>query len=78
MQVVGIFRGKTKDKNDDYTVIHVIGDFEDYQQENAIGNKAESHYVKGYVDVNLGDEIELVYGIGYQGKAIVKGISVLV
>jgi hypothetical protein len=77
MKVVGITRGKTKEKKKPFTVLHLIGDFDDYQIENSEGNTAQNVYVAGDQDVEVGDEIELVYGVGFEGKAVVKGINVL-
>lgn len=77
MLVVGILRGTSKKTNSPFTVLHVIKDFDDYQLEFCDGQSTDNLYVKGFLDVEVGDEIEPVYGVGYQGKAIVTSINIL-
>lgn len=78
MKVVGLFRGIAKDGKSNYTIVHLVGDFEDYQEDNSVGNVAENHYIRGYVEVSLGDEVEKIYGVGFGGKAVVKSLRKLV
>lgn len=76
-KIVGLVRGTSKAKNTPYTVLHCVTDFEEYQLPYADGNKVQEAFIRGYLDVEVGDEVELVYGVGYEGKAIVTGVNVL-
>lgn len=76
MKIVGITRGTSK-KNLPFTVLHVIGEFDDYQAQRSSGKKAENIYIGKNINVNLEDEVNLVYGVGFGGKAIVKDVIVL-
>lgn len=75
MKVVGIFRGQNKE-NKSFTVLHVIKDFDDYQLDNAEGNAVDTLFIRGQLKVDIGNEIDPIYGVGYQGKAIVKDIVI--
>lgn len=76
MNVVGIKRGLSKETQKPFTVLHVVKSFDDYDQENSEGNAVESLYVRKNVQVEVGDEIEPVYGVGFKGMAIVKDVLV--
>lgn len=75
-KVVGITRGIRKETGKPYTVLHVITDFEDWLADNSEGNAVTTLYISKNVDVNIGDTIRPIYGVGYQGKAIVVDILI--
>lgn len=76
-KVVGITLGRTREKGKPFTVLHVITDFEDWISDNSEGNAVTTLYISNrHVDVNVGDTIKPIYGVGYQGKAIVVDILV--
>lgn len=75
-KVVGITRGVRKETGKRYTVLHVITDFEDWLADNSEGNAVTTLYISKNVDVNVGDTIKPIYGVGYQGKAIVVDILI--
>lgn len=75
MDIVGIRRGITK-KNKDFTVLHGVTDFDDYEMDGAEGNKVVTIYVGKALDVNLGDTVDIIYGVGFEGKAVVKDVLV--
>lgn len=77
MKILGIFNGVGKTTGNIYTVLHVAKEFEAYQKENARGLATESVYIPTKIDLDVGDEIELVYAKGFGGKAIVKDVKVL-
>lgn len=75
MQVLGIQRGKKK-SGDDFTVLHVMREFDDYEAKTGTGVACENVFIgKNIPYVNVGDDIELVYGKGFQGKAVIKDIK---
>lgn len=75
--VVGVVRGLSKGGSP-YTVLHILTDFDDYMLgKGATGQKAENVYILGNINVGVGSECELVYGVGYGGKAIVKDVVVI-
>lgn len=74
-KVVGIKRGVTK-QGRQWTVLYLIGDFNDYE-ENVEGHCCKEIFVYGYVDVKLQDEVEIKYSVGFQGKAVITGITVI-
>lgn len=76
-KVIGIVRGVSKETNKPYSVLHMVTDFDDWQLDKAEGNKVETVFLRGQYDISVGQEIDLVYGVGYQGKAIVTGIKIL-
>lgn len=76
-KVVGILRGISKRTGKEFTVLHVVKDWDDYQLENADGSAVDTHYIKGHVEIDVGDEFEPVYGVGYEGKAIVRSVTIL-
>lgn len=75
-KVVGITLGKSKEKGKPFTVLHVITDFEEWIADNSEGNAVTTLYISRHIDVNVGDTIKPIYGVGYQGKAIVVDILV--
>lgn len=74
--VVGVRHGLTKEGKKPYTVVHLLHDFDDYMKAHGCsGQSAENVYVASNVDVEIGEQIQLVYGVGFGGKAIVTGIK---
>ena len=71
-KVVGILNDSKKG----YTVLHVIKDWDDWQIENCHvdGNCVDTLFIRKQIDCKVGDTVQVVYGVGYQGKAIVKDI----
>ena len=73
-KVVGIVKGVSK-KGSQFTILHLLGSFDSYNiSKGAKGQSVSNVYVSKDLDVNLNDVIQLVYGVGYQGKAIVVDI----
>ena len=75
-KVVGITRGRTKETQKPYTVLHVIKEFDDWISDNSEGNAVDTLFVRLDLDVEVGDTVVPVYGVGYQGKAIVENVLV--
>lgn len=75
-KVVGITLGVSKKYDKPFTVLHVITDFEDWIADSSEGNAVTTLYITRHVDVNIGDTIKPIYGVGFQGKAIVVDILV--
>lgn len=73
--VLGIVKGKGK--NGDFTVLHVTSEFDDYLKERSVGKKVETLYLSKNFECNIGDNVEVTYGVGYQGKAIVKDVKIV-
>lgn len=71
-EVVGVRHGLTKEGKKPFTVLHVFSDFDDYMKANGCnGKKAENVYIASNLDITVGEIVELVYGVGFGGKAIV-------
>lgn len=76
MKVLGIVTGQNKETKKPFTVLHVVGEFDDWQK-NAIGQKVKELFVGGQlIPAKIGDDIEPVYDIGWGGKAIVKDVVI--
>lgn len=75
-KVVGIKRGISKEKGRPWTVLYLLGDFGDYE-ENVEGHCCKEIFVYGYCDVKLNEEVEIKYSVGFQGRAVVSGIAVI-
>lgn len=75
-KVIGIKRGVTKDKGRPWTVLYLVGEFNDYE-ENVEGQCCKEIFVYGYLDVKLQEEVEIKYSVGFQGKAVISGITVI-
>lgn len=71
-QVVGIQKSISKKTNREYTLLHLLSDFPEHSS--AQGSMAENIYVPKNVDVYIDDMIELVYGVGFGGKAVVEDV----
>lgn len=61
------------------TTIYFECDHDDYRRENAlkcVGNSCASEYIRGdYSDVlTVGETVELIYGKGYEGRAVLREI----
>ena len=70
--VVGIVKGVNKKTNTPYTVLHTVSDFDSYSLSNgSVGCSANNVYIRGNINCKVGDVVQFVYGVGYQGKAIV-------
>ena len=77
MQVLGIQR-LTKKDGSEATILHVKRDFDEYELKTGEGFACENIYVGHSLPyLQLGDVIEIVYGKGFQGKAVIKDISVI-
>lgn len=74
--VIGIKRGVSKEKGRPWTVLYILGDFGDYE-ENVEGHCCQEVFVHGYQDVKLKEVVEIKYSVGFQGKAVVSGITVI-
>lgn len=75
-RVVGIVKG-TSAKGNKFTKISMVGEYDEYI-ENFEGEQAEEVYISGDVkDINIGDIVELKYGKGFEGKAVVKGVTII-
>jgi hypothetical protein len=75
-QVVGKQIGVSKDNNKPWTKIFMMGEFDDYI-EDAQGKTVTEVFMKGVVDVNVGDNVEVKYSPGFQGKAQVTGLVIM-
>lgn len=73
--IVGIQKGMSK-TNNPFTILHMVGAFPDYI-ENKQGTFAENVYCRGNIDVSVGANVLLNYQPGFQGKAVVSGITVV-
>ncbi len=69
-KVFGVKVITTKAGNKGYEY-HICGDFSDYDKEHAecYGNQVFTEYSSKAFNVKPGDEVILVYGKGFQGKA---------
>lgn len=77
-EVLGIEKGKSK-KDNDFTVLHLVSEFDTYSQQKrgALGNKCESVYISLNLKVDVGQHIELVYKKGFNDIAVVSDIKIL-
>lgn len=79
LNVIGITTGVSK-KGNPFTVLHCVGEFDAYQKnKGAQGKKVQEIYIPTNIDdpdFELGCDIELLYKPGYDGKAVVSGITV--
>jgi len=71
-KVVGIVRGTSKERGTNWTRISLVGAFENIN--GAEGQDAESIFFNRWLDVNVGDIVEVKYKPGWEGKAIPIGI----
>jgi len=75
-KVLGITRGRSRETQKPYTVLHVVKEFDDWISDYSEGNAVDTLFVRMNLDVNVGDTIVPIYGVGYQGKAIVENVIV--
>lgn len=77
--ILGIRTAQSK-KGTIYSVLYLSVPFNDYEQKSAVrceGSSVITEYV-GTLDVSsleVGDSIRLLYSKGYEGKAVISGIS---
>lgn len=70
--VVGFYHGVSKNTGKPFTKLAL--EFEvDYQ--GYVGKDVKSEFVNHYVEVQVGDQIDLVYGCRNDGKAFVRDIQ---
>lgn len=74
-KLVGVKVITTKAGNKGYEY-HFVDDFPLYDKEHAecYGSQVFSEYSSQAFNVNVGDEVEIIYGKGFQGKAQLTGI----
>lgn len=73
--LVGFNKYQTKDGSKKGQFLHLLNDMGEY--DNGMGHKVESVWVpyEFVVDKSLvGQQVEILYGKGYKGNAIVNGI----
>lgn len=79
-QVIGIVKRKSKSSNAIYTTLYLIGNHTDYDVDNAEvcqGSRCIAETTSAQLPpVTIGDTIELLYGKGFEGKAVLKGFIV--
>lgn len=80
MKIIGIKNGMSK-KGNEFSVISVSTDFSEYDKKSCVcvGQLAESHYIGGsHLPYDyLGQDCELIYSKGYDGKAVVSDIRLI-
>ncbi len=62
------------------TVVYYTTAFSDYEKNSAedmSGVKTGNEYIRGTVDVAVGDEVRFVYEKGFQDKAVCTGLEVI-
>lgn len=77
MKVVGITKGISKTTKKTYTVLHVVGEFDDYLKKDSKGLRAENVYIAREVYCDVDDVVEMVYGVGFKGLAVVTDVNVI-
>lgn len=78
VRIIGFAVSKSKQGNIG-TTIYFECEHDDYRRENALkcdGNSCASEYIRGdYSDVlTVGGLVNLIYGKGYEGKAVLREI----
>lgn len=62
------------------SVLYIGGiNMDDYSRSADIcckGYQCQQVYVPKVVDANVGDQIEIVYGVGFQGKAVITDVKI--
>lgn len=71
-KVVGIVRGISKEKGTNWTRISLVGEYDNVN--GAEGQDVESIFINRWLDVNVGDLVEVKYKPGWGGKAVPIGI----
>lgn len=76
--VIGIMKGQNKNGRD-FMQIYATKPFSNYEAEtnDCLGLSVHSEFTYGNYDIFPGDEVELKYEPGYQGKATLVDIEVL-
>ena len=75
-KLVGVKVITTKAGNRGYEY-HFIDEFSPYDKEhaeNCFGSQVFSEYSSQAFNVNVGEEVQIIYGKGFQGKAQLTGI----
>ena len=74
-RLVGVKVITTKQGNKGYEY-HFVDDFPLYDKEHAecYGSQVFSEYSSQAFNVNVGEEVQIIYGKGFQGKAQLTGI----
>lgn len=77
-RIAGIKVVTTKSGNKGYEY-HIVSEFSDYDKTHAecYGNQVFSEYSSQAFKVNVGDEVDIIYGKGFQGKAQLMDIIVV-
>lgn len=78
-KVIGIVRARNKDDKP-ITKLFLVGEHEDYvveSSEKIEGKTVVEAYINGAVEVNMNQTVKLVWGKGYQGKAVIRGVDVI-
>lgn len=73
---VKVITTKAGNKGYEYHFIDEFGAF-DKEHAEVYGNQVFSDYSSQAFNVNVGDEVEIIYGKGFQGKAQLTGIRSL-
>ncbi len=77
--VMGFRVIENKEKGTVATMVYYTTDFSDYEKNSAediSGVKTAGEYIRGLVNVNVGDEVRFVYEKGFQDKAVCTGLEV--
>ena len=79
-QVIGIVKRKSK-TGATYTTLHLIGNHDKYSVDNAEvcqGNRVAYETTSAELPpVNVGDTVELLYGKGFEDKAVLRSLIVV-
>lgn len=75
-KLVGVKRIMIKSGNGYGYEYYFSDDFSEYDKEHAqcFGNRVFSEYSSNAFDVKVGQDVEIVYGKGFQGKAMLMNI----
>lgn len=75
MKVVGVEHGKSKNGTS-FTVLHILDEFDEWKQANheCIGMAVNSIYLPFDAKVDMEKPVEVLYTVGYGGKAVAKAI----
>lgn len=70
---VKVITTKAGNKGYEYAFIDKYSEYE-MQHADCFGERAFAEYSSQAFNVNVGDEVEIIYGKGFQGKAQLTGI----
>lgn len=78
-KVIGFESGINKKYNTPFTVLHTVTQFDDFSVQNrkAIGQKAESTYIRAEIPCVIGDIVDFIYQPGYNNEATVSGVNIV-